>query len=490
MNDDLRPCVENRIMRAENSASRCLILYLLLIPVISSERRRKNVEENRLGCGWQPLNSSFECTFSTGNPEYIGTQVDFSQISSRHQRESTQSLSLNCHGFNIQLFPDDFPEQIKRSPKSGSYFYHYDGGSFRSNRNKKKLLNNYHWPLLQSLRFDQCPISTSQAVSRRSYPGSVFLGVYLSLFGGIPLTKSNQRLESKSALRSVDVSSNNLDRNLFSEVHQRSGRNRKFLQLECEEFGVKLQHLNASFNAYKSIKSLGLSNCDKELRTKRYLRNLKSLNLNGNLIRSHLENDDLDFAHNLEELYLAANGFNHIQGNFFQTHSKLKILDLSSNNLAALAPDLLANLGHLSELYLQNNSFQSLPPAFEGLSSLVVLNLSKNSIAGPLPIQSLSSKLLSPFSTLKRLVALDLSHNKITSIGRSLFQGLDNLQVLTLAHNEIQSLDGAVLSNLVNLRALVLSENKLKSLHPASFHRLGKLHSLSLDHNLISVLPR
>ena len=468
-----------------------------LLSLIITTTQGKSEERPRLTCSWQPFNSSLNCAIfgaADGQAEKPPTKVDFSKISSKHQREDTQILSLNCQQSYIQFFPDDFLEHMKRASRNAgsNYFYYYDGGRFEVNpkttggKSWKKVFSNLNWPLLETVKVSKCPL-----ISRRSrFNGSLFLGLYLSLFGGIPVTKSNQKLASKLNLKVLDLSDNDLKRSLFTSSSAR-GKNRKFLSIECEEFGVKLQHVNLSFNTYESLKDVGFDNCDNQRESgKKFFTNLFSLNLNFNKINGEVRGKDLDFAPNLRELYLAGNEIDYIDKDFFESHTDLRVVDFSSNKLSSLHPDLLKNQTHLRQLKLQNNTFTSLPSGFQGLSNLMLLNLSSNSISGQIPKETSRRRLESPFSSLTSLVALDLSDNKISGISWQLFEGLENLEVLTLAGNQIRTLGAGVFRLLKNLRALVLTNNKLKTLNPGAFIQLKNLQSLSLNENGIKKLPR
>ena len=84
------------------------------------------------------------------------------------------------------------------------------------------------------------------------------------------------------------------------------------------------------------------------------------------------------------------------------------IFSLANNQLVALPPELFSGpSSRLEELYLQNNSLSVLAPGlFAPLEHLLVLNLSRNELTN----DWVTSASLSP---LVRLVALDLSYNKV-----------------------------------------------------------------------------
>ena len=95
-------------------------------------------------------------------------------------------------------------------------------------------------------------------------------------------------------------------------------------------------------------------------------------------------------------------------------------------------------------------------------------------------------------SGLKSLVALDLSHNKLTRVDDHLFSDLILLQVLSLSHNQIVEVWPQSMAGLTRLHVLVLSHNNIdeKGLPSDLLHQMSDLRSLSLDHNRLKTLPR
>lgn len=93
---------------------------------------------------------------------------------------------------------------------------------------------------------------------------------------------------------------------------------------------------------------------------------------------------------------------------------------------------------------------------------------------------------------MKSLVAVDLSHNKLTEIFQDSFQDLVDLQVLNLAHNQIVQLEAGALASLKKLHVLILSHNDLDEEVLASnvLNDMPGLKSLNLDHNRLRNLPR
>ena len=113
----------------------------------------------------------------------------------------------------------------------------------------------------------------------------------------------------------------------------------------------------------------------------------------------------------------------------------------------------------------------------------MVLNLSRNELGNEWLTQN-------TFSSLSRLVALDLSYNRVSKVDKSLMDGLTSLQILSLKSNMIHTVEPNAFLDQSNLHILLLSHNLIESLQPKSFSHLSSLNSLSLDHNRLSTLHR
>ncbi|CAB3375491.1 Hypothetical predicted protein [Cloeon dipterum] len=211
--------------------------------------------------------------------------------------------------------------------------------------------------------------------------------------------------------------------------------------------GLDVQVLDASFNKLSELPAKGIG----------ALRRLKELRVTDNEIKSVADR--------------ALAGL-----------KNLKVFDASNNKLVALPPGLFRDCVEISELKLQNNSLGVLAPGLlTGLTQLQSLDLSRN---------RLSSTWLDSdtFSGLIRLVLLDISHNRITTLNPDFFKDLYTLQILNLENNLLETLPADTFSPLRNLHTLVLSFNKLANLDPYSFNGLYALSLLSLDNNQFQTL--
>lgn len=240
-----------------------------------------------------------------------------------------------------------------------------------------------------------------------------------------------------------------------------------------------LTSLNLSVNYLQDMNDLGFSSS--ELVACRIP--LRTLDLSHNSL-SKLPSKSLGQLRKLEHLNLASNNLNVVEDGALDELSALVTLDISGNRLVALPPDLLAQTKYLQELYLSNNSLSVLAPGlFDGLQHLLVLNLSRNDIGNDWLTQE-------TFSSCVRLVALDISHNRLSRMDPSVLTSLTSLQLLDLSHNQLHTIQGNTFLSQHNLHILRLSHNSLDHLHPQSFAGLSVLSSLTLEKNRLSNLHK
>ena len=165
-----------------------------------------------------------------------------------------------------------------------------------------------------------------------------------------------------------------------------------------------LVELNLSANYLQDVNELGfVSDCNIPLEV---------LDLSGNSLVSIPPNAFSQLSR-LEVLRLDNNNINVLEDQACAGLVSLKTLSLANNQLVALPPELFSGpSSRLEELYLQNNSLSVLAPGlFAPLEHLLVLNLSRNELTN----DWVTSASLSP---LVRLVALDLSFNKVGIVCR------------------------------------------------------------------------
>ena len=152
--------------------------------------------------------------------------------------------------------------------------------------------------------------------------------------------------------------------------------------------------------------------------------------------------------------------------------SKQPSLDLSSNQLTALPPEI-SKLTNLTELNLSGNQLTAIPPEISKLTNLTELRLSGNQLTALPP----------EISKLTNLTELRLSYNQLTALPPE----ITNLTVLDLSRNQLTALPPEI-SKLTNLTALGLSSNQLTAL-PPEISKLTNLTKLRLSYNQLTALP-
>lgn len=152
----------------------------------------------------------------------------------------------------------------------------------------------------------------------------------------------------------------------------------------------------------------------------------------------------------------------------------LTTLDLHDNNLAVL-PEEIGSLGRLEKLDISHNKLEKLPKAFYDLGELKSLSLAHNKI----------KELSEDLGNLYRLETIDASHNELSSLplGIGFLTGLTKLDA---SHNHLTEVPPE-LSGLMGLTQLIFSHNELLSVPPLG--ELRKLQLLHLQDNCLETVP-
>ena len=108
---------------------------------------------------------------------------------------------------------------------------------------------------------------------------------------------------------------------------------------------------------------------------------------------------------------------------------------------------------------------------------VIALNLTENRLSGSIP---------SALGNLNNLIRLDLASNQLSGEIPSQLGNLTNLTALNLAGNELSGAVLSTLGDLINLRALLLGGNQLSGSVPSALGNLTNLRSLSLAGNQLS----
>nr|ABY79215.1 toll-like receptor 9 [Acanthopagrus berda] len=169
------------------------------------------------------------------------------------------------------------------------------------------------------------------------------------------------------------------------------------------------------------------------------LANLEVLNLANNGIGMRI--DERLVSSSLKYLYFSGNNLNIMWGYdnnrytyFFQNLTSLTYLDISTNELNSISPEVLCSLPrNIETLIISNNELNYFPwQNISALKNLSRLDLSQNRLTYLPPEVTEFGESVS---------LLDLSHNHFSFIPQKFFNKAGSLQYLYLSHNQIKELN-------------------------------------------------
>ncbi|XP_057657203.1 chaoptin-like [Diorhabda carinulata] len=226
---------------------------------------------------------------------------------------------------------------------------------------------------------------------------------------------------------------------------------------------TELYQIDLSFN---SIKDLSVSFA--------FLKSLKSVNLQGNLLR-RINSTYFTYLEYLEDLQVSDNIISIIDDKVFENKRFLEKIDISNNKITNINFRYLDSLKYLN---LRNNSFS--------LESLLTFNKTNNLNILLLSLNKITVMKPNIFQKLELLQTLDLSYNNVVLFDGS-FRGLINLTYLRLNNNNIATLPTKLFKDLKTLRVLDLSQNKIKNIEDNDmFDNLINLETLNLSRNSLT----
>ncbi|XP_017628904.1 receptor-like protein EIX2 [Gossypium arboreum] len=257
--------------------------------------------------------------------------------------------------------------------------------------------------------------------------------------------KINPSLLELKHLSFLDLSNNN-----FSSIHIP-----KF-------FGLleSLQYLNLSYAQFQGAIPHNLGNLSK----------LQYLDLRGNDLKSK----SLQWVSGLYSLQYLDLSFANLSKATDWVQVPLKLpslleLQLSFCGLEDVPSSINVNSSKsLVVLDLSRNFFSSVPKWIFSLHGLLSIDLSVNSLEGPVPDY---------FGNTSFLEVLDLNLNNLNSSIPNFLYSLNRLHFLSLSSNQLQGTISSAIGNLSSVTHLDLSENQLNGQIPLS---IGKLSSLKL----------
>ncbi|CAD5222344.1 unnamed protein product [Bursaphelenchus xylophilus] len=163
----------------------------------------------------------------------------------------------------------------------------------------------------------------------------------------------------------------------------------------------------------------------------------------------------------------------------------IKSLAITNSGIRKVDPKAFNGLDStLIELDLSQNKIDVIPTkSINGMKSLLVLDLSNNSIA------NLDADHKMP--TLPKLDLLNLGNNKIKNLHTTFFDNVkNNIRSVNLGRNQLTSIPGAAIRGFRRLEALHLHGNLITELESMSLMNLPVLNLLNLAHNKISNMSR
>ncbi|KAH8235160.1 hypothetical protein KR032_009383 [Drosophila birchii] len=185
----------------------------------------------------------------------------------------------------------------------------------------------------------------------------------------------------------------------------------------------------------------------------------------------------------LELLDYSSNNVKVLEDSVFCRLVNMKTLNLWLNQINRIHPRAFLGLRSLQSLQLQGNKISSLPDElFANLTALERLDLSRNNI------KKLGLGVFG-FTILRKLTLLDLSNNYIAELHPLALSSLPFLRELRLRRNKLVSLDLRMFAPLRRLQMLTISENRLQEIEPEILDTFERLTHLEINNNRLTFLP-
>ncbi|GJV19465.1 receptor-like protein 7 [Tanacetum coccineum] len=249
------------------------------------------------------------------------------------------------------------------------------------------------------------------------------------------------------------------------------------LDLSYNDLTVNVK-ANGSFLSLSNLDTLKLASC--KMLVLSDLKNqsgLTTLDLSDNELVGEIPNWIWEVGNEyLRFLNLSHNKFSSLQKPY-TIPSRLETLDLHSNNLQGDIP--IPSRGSYIIDYSNNNFGSSIPfDVGNFLSSAVFFSISNSTLVGPLP-QSLCNA--------SNLLILDLSRNSLNGkVPVCLIERSKTLRVLNLRRNNLSGNITDVFPDTCELKTLDISGNLMRGILPVSLVKCISLEVLDLGYNSIS----
>lgn len=223
---------------------------------------------------------------------------------------------------------------------------------------------------------------------------------------------------------------------------------------------------------------------------------LRTLDVSDNSFSGSIP-DSLSNLTQLSRLILSRNSLSGHIPDSFSSLSELEDLSLDNNQINGPIPSSLNRVASLKRLEIQRNKLTGEIPDLGSLRNLYFFDASDNELSGEVPVtlptslveisirnNNLEGNLPKNVGNLQFLQVMDLSQNTLSGPVASALFDHPSLQQLTLSHNNFTSVEvpgnKGVNSRLV---ALDLSYNELRGLLPNFMGSMPELSALSLEHN-------
>ncbi|XP_024529494.1 probable leucine-rich repeat receptor-like protein kinase At1g35710 [Selaginella moellendorffii] len=176
------------------------------------------------------------------------------------------------------------------------------------------------------------------------------------------------------------------------------------------------------------------------------------------------------------ELHLAGNGFTgEISSPALGQLTSLRVLDVSKNRLVGSLPAELGLLQSLQALDVSGNRLTgSLPRDLGNCSALRFLNAQQNQLQGPIPPQ---------LGALQRLEILVLDNNRLSGSLPPSLANCSKLQEIWLTSNGVEGEIPQEVGFMQELRVFFVERNRLEGLIPPAFANCSSLELLALGEN-------
>lgn len=193
---------------------------------------------------------------------------------------------------------------------------------------------------------------------------------------------------------------------------------------------------------------------------------LQSNKLHGDIV------EELTKLKNLKALKLSENLLDNTIPTKIGLLNDLEVLDVSYNMITGTLPPSMGDLKHITYVDLSNNHITGEAAILFNLTTLKMLNVSRNFLQGKIEMQKNNS-----------LEILDLSENYFSGPLSSFGKSSKNLKYMHLQSNHLTSTIPAGIGEIENLEELYLFNNRLEGPLPSEVGNLRNLTKLSFAYN-------